>query len=125
MASNWGTPPIRPPSPEPRDSEIRSRPVEELVRPPVAYLIAAIICVLVSLALFVPGGLTSDAVGYLLGGVAVTCLVMGYRFVDQKRRQEPTYSPATGLEALALTLLAVGLLSALIHLWLLATELSK
>lgn len=127
MASNWGTPTARPISPVPDVPEILGRQGqdENLVRPPVGYLVAAIGCGLVSLALFALGGMTSDAVGYFLGGGGVTCLVMGYRFVDQKRRQEPLYSPATGLEALAILLLATGLLSALIHLWLLATELSK
>jgi len=97
----------------------------DLVRPPLAWLVAAFVGVVVTFVLFGWDQNATNAVGYAVGCVGVITCVMIYRIKDQTRRQEPTYSPASGAELLAIALLVVGVAGSVAHLWLLATELSK
>ncbi len=96
-----------------------------LVRPPLAWLVLAALCVVGCVVLLVPGTTASDVAGYLAGAVGASVLVTTYRWFDQSKREDPRYSPLPVLDTAAVAVLVLGYLVAIPHLWRLATELAK
>lgn len=128
MPSRWDTPTgPEPGGPPPIASEpLGSSPTVRVVHPPVAVLVVAALCVLVSLVCFAVDSLSINVIGYVAGGIAVPILVTLYRWADQRRREDPHYQPLSAADGLAIGVLLFGfLLCAIPHMWRVATELSK
>jgi len=91
----------------------------------VTLLLGACVCFLGCVALFRSSSLSIDFVGWVLGGMGVMSFVIAFRSIDQKRREQPNYSPVSWYEYLAVALIIAGFIASLGHVWLFATEYAK
>jgi len=94
------------------------------VSPPWQWLAAAALALVIALWLLLRSPLHQTGLhllGYLLSGVAGTCLVALYRRGDVQRRSNPFYSPMPALDALARAVAVAAVVLAGFHAWALAT----
>jgi uncharacterized membrane protein YiaA len=96
-----------------------------LVRPPTELLVLAGTGVGISGLLLLAQSPLLSAMGYLFGCVLVVCLIGVYRLVDQRRSNDPDYSPIRRAAFASGLIFVCGLAVASVHVWRLATELSR
>jgi len=128
MASNWDRPVGARPlvQPEPQRRDLSSSSSVELAQPPLAVLGAAVVAAVFGFALLFVTAVWADVVGYVAAGIVVPILVSLYRWLDQRQREKPAYSPVDVADRVAIALLVLSFtLVAFPHVWRLATELSK
>ncbi len=99
------------------------------VKAPVAWLVVALLSLLVSAALILPWSGWTSAVGYVLAGLVTAFVVSVYRAKDQMAKRDPYYvgGQFLGMRADMATrvlLLACWLLS-LPHVWVVATAVGR
>lgn len=63
--------------------------------------------------------------GYVLATFVTFTCVFGNRFVDARRSEEPRYVPRRSVNLLSNIVLMAGIVVALPHIWLIATDLAK
>jgi hypothetical protein len=91
------------------------------VRPPVALLAAAAGTALVSLALWLPGGIEFHLLGYGLSTFVTLGLIAGFKRADVRARQNPFYSPRSHLGTATLVVSLFAIAGAIAHTWVIAT----
>jgi hypothetical protein len=106
------------PSEVPEDAALEAVPV----KPPKELLLGAGACLFVA-ALLIPWGIvTIHWAGYFLAAVVTIALVARFRMQDQRRRQNPYYTPQPSLARSTPWILAATYVVAIGHAWSLATH---
>lgn len=95
------------------------------IGPPVLLLGLAFASVLASLALALQDGTALHAIGYVFGALVPILLIGFIRRVDLDRRRSPRYEARSYLQPALVVLALLALIAAGLHIWPIATELSK
>lgn len=93
-----------------------------LVKPPSSLFALAALFASVSVALFAGNSSFAHWVGYVLGSFLTIFTVALFRRTDAGRSSSPLYSPEPWLSTATLIVLAVGLISAIGHIYYLAQQ---
>ena len=93
--------------------------------PPLAFLLLAVVGVLVSLLLLFSGGFGSNVAGYVTGSIIPILAVGVFRHFDLIRRISPFYVPRPVVGRLIPVILVVGLVAVVLHTWAIATEIAS
>ncbi|QXC63311.1 hypothetical protein KSP35_11280 [Aquihabitans sp. G128] len=80
---------------------------------------------LASLPLIAADGIPTHVVGYVAGGLLPILLVGLVRRIDLDRRRSPYYRPVSLVRPALVVLLVASLVAAGLHIWPIATELSR
>jgi hypothetical protein len=97
------------------------------LRPPLAWLWAAAIVLVLAIGLLFVGQTSLNIVGYLLAPLIVLSLVSVFRFKDQRLSMSPNYSPRLGLPLtqIQVVLLVTSVVVGACHTWPLAWEFAR
>lgn len=95
------------------------------VGPPLLLVALGYASVLVSLPLIAVDGVPAHVIGYVTGALIPILIIGIVRRVDLDRRRSPYYVPRGLLRPALVTLAAVALVAALLHIWPIATELAS
>lgn len=95
------------------------------IGPPVLLLGLAFASVIASLALALQDGSALHAIGYVFGALVPIMLIGFIRRVDLDRRRSPRYEARSYLQPALVVLALLALIAAGLHIWPIATELSK
>lgn len=93
--------------------------------PPLLVLASGYLSVVVSLALVAADGIAVHAVGYLTGAMVPIVCVGLVRRIDLDRRRSASYRPRPVVRPALVVLGALALVAAGLHIWPIATELSR
>lgn len=104
------------------DSDARSGPA---IGPPVLLLGLAYASVVASLALALQDGSALHVIGYVFGALVPILLIGFIRRVDLDRRRSPRYEARPYLQPALVVLALLAFTAAGLHIWPIATELSK
>lgn len=94
---------------------------EAPVAPPSGLLFVACATALVSLLLWLPGGIPAHLAGYVLSTFVTLGLLAGFKRQDLRARQSAFYSPRSQLNQLALGVAVLAVVGAGSHVWVIAT----
>ncbi|MCU1496109.1 MAG: hypothetical protein JWM47_62 [Acidimicrobiales bacterium] len=95
------------------------------VGPPLLLLALGFVSVLVSLPLISADGIPAHVMGYVTGGLLPILLVGFERRVDLDRRRSAYYEPVGLVPPAVVLILVLALVAAGLHIWPIATELSR
>lgn len=91
------------------------------VAPPTPLLVSAGIAALLSVALWLPGGIAFHVAGYVLATFVTLGLLAAFKRQDLAARQSPYYAPRPNLGTTTAAIAAVSVSAAIAHIWVIAT----